>query len=264
MASKSPFPGMDPWLEATWGDVHTALISYARDAITPQLPTGLHARMEQRVFVETLDRPLRARYPDLHIVARERPFTSGQSTPGNGGVATVPLRVRVMNDPVTQNFIQITDSSGAVVTAIDVLSPSNKVAGKGRELYLNKQREFRYGHVNLVEIDLVRAGERVTEITPENLSPEQRTPYYAIVSRTNDSEWVALYPIPLSEPLPTLAVPLREGDADITLPLQTLIDKAYEMGGYGDAIDYAEAPVPPLTARDADWAKKLLVAAGRL
>jgi hypothetical protein len=264
MASKSPFPGMDPWMEATWGDVHTALISYARDAITPQLPVGLHARMEQRVFVEMLDQPLRARYPDLHVVARARPFMPGQRTAGNGGVATAPLRVRVMNDPLTQNFIQITDAAGAVVTAIEFLSPSNKVAGKGREMYLNKQREFRQGGVNLVEIDLVRGGERVTEITPENLSPEHHTPYYAIVSRANDSDWVELYPIPLPEPLPTLAVPLRPGDADITLPLQTLLDKAYEMGGYGDAIDYAKPIVPPLTAGDADWAQKLLVAAGRL
>ena len=53
MASKSPFPGMNPWLEKHWGDVHQAMITYARDAIQPQLPDDLVARTEERVFLET-------------------------------------------------------------------------------------------------------------------------------------------------------------------------------------------------------------------
>lgn len=73
MASKSPFPGMDPWLEQSWGDVHTSLIACAREAIKPNLPPGLHVRMQQRVFVESSDVGPRGRYPDLHIVERAKP-----------------------------------------------------------------------------------------------------------------------------------------------------------------------------------------------
>src|SRR5438105_4713913 len=45
---KSPFPGMDPFLEQYWGDVHHSLIQYARDTMQPQLPADLRARVEER------------------------------------------------------------------------------------------------------------------------------------------------------------------------------------------------------------------------
>ncbi len=41
----SPFPGMDPYLEAYWGDVHASLTVYAADAINLQLPDDLVARV---------------------------------------------------------------------------------------------------------------------------------------------------------------------------------------------------------------------------
>ena len=40
-AMKSPFPGMDPYLEQHWGDVHQAFVTYLRDSLQPQLPGGL-------------------------------------------------------------------------------------------------------------------------------------------------------------------------------------------------------------------------------
>src|SRR5581483_7274540 len=47
----SPFPGMDPYLEAHWRDVHAALIIYARDALQTVLPAPLRARVEERVLL---------------------------------------------------------------------------------------------------------------------------------------------------------------------------------------------------------------------
>ncbi|MFL5339567.1 MAG: DUF4058 family protein [Gemmataceae bacterium] len=49
----SPFPGMDPYLESHWRDVHASLIIYARDALRRVLPSSLRARVEERVVVET-------------------------------------------------------------------------------------------------------------------------------------------------------------------------------------------------------------------
>src|SRR5262245_3320500 len=49
----SPFPGMDPYLEQHWGDVHSSLIIYARDQLRRKLPGDLRARVEERVFVES-------------------------------------------------------------------------------------------------------------------------------------------------------------------------------------------------------------------
>lgn len=50
---KSPFPGMDPYLERHWRDVHASLAVYARDWLQERLPSGLRARIEERVFVES-------------------------------------------------------------------------------------------------------------------------------------------------------------------------------------------------------------------
>ena len=62
-----------------------------------------------------------------------------------------------------QGFIEIIDLKAGrrVVTVIEILRPSNKVPGPGRDLYLKKQRELREGNVSLVEIDLLRQGSRV-------------------------------------------------------------------------------------------------------
>ena len=37
---KNPFPGMNPWLEAYWRDVHASLLVYARDLLNAELPPG--------------------------------------------------------------------------------------------------------------------------------------------------------------------------------------------------------------------------------
>ena len=70
----SPFPGMDPYLEAHWGDIHHRIINYACDAIQEQLPDDLFARMEERIYVRT-PRELMERYPDVRVVERPRSFS---------------------------------------------------------------------------------------------------------------------------------------------------------------------------------------------
>ena len=45
---------------------------------------------------------------------------------------------------------------------------------------------------------------------------------------------------------------------DIRLPLQDLVNMAYENGRYGNEIDYSLPPVPPLEADDAAWIEKHL------
>src|SRR5688500_3569142 len=49
---ENPFPGMDPYMEQQWGDAHHAIITYARDQLSPHLPPALLARIGERVFVE--------------------------------------------------------------------------------------------------------------------------------------------------------------------------------------------------------------------
>jgi hypothetical protein len=48
---KSPFPGMDPYLEQHWQDIHASLVVCARDQLQPFLPDGLLARVEEHVHI---------------------------------------------------------------------------------------------------------------------------------------------------------------------------------------------------------------------
>ncbi len=163
-----------------------------------------------------------------------------------------------------QGFIEIIDikSGRRVVTVIEILSPSNKIPGPGRDLYLKKQNELRAGSVSLVEIDLLRSGNRVM-CAPFELIPEgHRTPYAACVRRGWKPLEIEYYRLPLRERLPAFGIPLRETDPDAPLDLQAVVDQCYELAVYDD-IDYREDPDPPLIGDDARWADALLREQGR-
>ena len=136
----SPFPGMDPYLEAYWGDVHATLIIYAHEQLQRQLPRDLRARVEERVFVESDDRELRTIYPDVRIY--ERPHAHDRLEPAvEGGTAVAePLLVQRKSESVTETFIEIREagSGGRVITVIELVSMSKKQPGDGRTMYLKK------------------------------------------------------------------------------------------------------------------------------
>lgn len=259
---KSPFPGMDPYLEQHWGDVHHRLVTYACDQVQPQLPAQLRARMEERVFVESDEPEYRAFYPDIHVVERGRASQPAAAPEGNVALEE-PLVVHIDEEPLSQGYIEIIDagSGNRVVTVIEFLSPANKVRGEGRDLYLQKQRETRAAGVSLVEVDLTRSGRRVTLLPPERTPASHRTTYQVCVLRGRTPHKVEVYRAPLDRRLPTIRVPLRETDADVPLDLQALVDQCYRNGRYDD-LDYRSPPVPPLEAPDAAWADEMLRSTG--
>lgn len=257
----SPFPGMDPYLERFWGDIHQRLITYASDQLNGILPGGLRARVQERVFVE---RPPRGQernmYPDIRVIERGR--TTAVRLAGAVGVAVAePLCIRLPDEPVTQGYIEIIDvaTGRPVVTVIEVLSPSNKFEGPGRKQYERKQQECQEAGVNLVEIDLLRGGPWALSV-PEELVPEShRAPYRACVYRVRDRQSLGeFYYMPLRQRLPAIRIPLRDTDEDVPLDLQALIEQCYHNGGYDEDIDYQAEPSPPLDKRDARWADALL------
>ena len=259
---ESPFPGMDPYLEPYWPEVQRRLVIYTGDTLQFQLPESLRVRVQQRVFVESDDPEYRAVYPDVHVVEREEPPSA--PPPAEGGVAVdVPLRVHLDNEPLTQGYVEIVDaaSGSRVVTVIEFLSPSNKAPGEGQDLYRQKQREVRAAGANLVEVDLTRTGRRILLLPPERIPPSHRTTYQACVFRAAKPNIVELYAMPLGRRLPTLAIPLREGDADVPLDLQAIVDRCYRNGRYDD-LNYAAEPQPPLSPNDAPWADGLLRSKG--
>ena len=260
----SPFPGMDPYLESHWGDVHHRLITYASDRLQKVLPKDLRARVEERVFVESPEGGSRRRVvPDVRVIERRR--RKGKLVTAATGLALAEPLIVLADEEVTQGFIEIRDASSGyrVVTVIEVLSPANKVPGEGQEKYLQKRRELRDGRVSLVEIDLVRAGKRPLPVPLENLPPPFRTTYQVWVRRGWEPIKVEIYRVPLRERLPVIRIPLRQTDADVPLDLQALIEECYRNGAYEGDIDYRLDPDPPLDPEDARWADALLRKLGR-
>ncbi len=261
---KSPFPGMNPYLEAFWGDVHTSLVTYARDHLRPQLPEGLRARVEEHVTVRLENgdnghpRPPHGYYPDVGVV--ETSAGAPREAAGTAAALAEPLIVPLQLDPRTQRSIRIIDtrSGNRVVTALEFLSPTNKSDPRGRAAYRQKQEELLEGGVNLVEIDLLRGGDYVLAAPAHVVPLAYLAPYRVCVVRASRRHQAEVYRVSLREPLPAIRVPLREADADVRLDLQALVGQSYENGDYGPDIDYRLDPVPPLLGDDASWADVLL------
>jgi hypothetical protein len=255
---------MDPYLEQFWRDIHARCIIYAADQLQARLPGDLRARVEERVFVEPALGAARSVYPDIRVVERGRGAATATTSEPGPAVAE-PLVIYLSDEPVTERYIDIIDvgSGRRVVTVIEMLSPSNKTPGEGQELYRRKQRELIDGHVNLVEIDLLRAGERMLSVGLSHIPMAYRTPYQICVYRAAAPPRYEVYRVPLQERLPVIRIPLRPTDADVPLDLQALLDQCYRNGGYDEDIDYSADPEPPLNAADAHWADVLLRQTGR-
>src|SRR5262249_5610122 len=107
---KSPFPGMDPYLEEHWRDVHHSFLTYARDDLQQHLPGNLRARLEERVFVEPDEGPGRGIYPDVRVVEYPSRGTEAESAPATaeGGTALAEsIVIHGEAEPATEGFIEI-------------------------------------------------------------------------------------------------------------------------------------------------------------
>jgi Protein of unknown function (DUF4058) len=266
----SPFPGMDPYLERHWGDVHQSVVTYIRDWLQARLPAELRARMQERVYIEVPDVRRGEYYPDVRVIEHPRraPTTGAGTAVAEAGTTTTgadeylpaePILIHLDIEPITESFVEIVDvkSGHRVVTAIEVLSPTNKRPTEGQRLYLKKRDDLKLAGVNTVEIDLLRGGERVLGVPQTLVPPAHRTAYQVCIWRAAQPGTVAVYPVPLRERLPVISIPLRPGDREVPLALQAILDQCYRNGGYDD-IDYRNEPDPPLSADDAMWADILL------
>lgn len=255
---QNPFPGMNPYLEMHWRDIHPRLIIYTSDQLQPELPGDLRARVEERVLVESPDEVLRNVYPDVRIVERPSSPRGGATAATVEQTTAEPLLVRIFDVPHEEGFIEIREagSGGRIITVIEILSMSNKYPGSGRKKYRQKQNELKRAGVHLVEIDLLRDGRRVFPFRQRQVPAKLRTPYQISIQRGN-RESAEYYAAPLRQRLPIIPIPLRDTDKPVPLDLQSLIDKAYVSGAYDD-IDYTEPLEPELDVEDAAWVAALL------
>jgi len=235
---------MDPYLELPryWLDFHNSLAAEIRSRLNRQLgpqyaawvttyvtheAVGVARRrtLQPDVYVSTTATPREARPVAVHTLA---PAPVQSAVPFEAAVRLYRVEVR-------------TTADDELVTVIEILSPANKRAGHDDyRKYQRKRLALLRSSVHLVELDLLRGGER-----PPLTLPVPAAPYYAVVSRAESRPTVDVWPMPLAEPLPSLPVPLLEPDPDTWLDLAAAFASVYDDGPYARVIDYRQPPPPP-------------------
>lgn len=250
----SPFPGMDPYLEDpdVWSDFHTTFITTFRRQLHAVLPPQYVARVDRHVWVQEPD--------DERLLLGRPDVYAATPAEAEGGAATAtiadPFTVELAVQPSEgSRYLRIVDAkSRRVVTVVELLSPSNKTSGPDRTAYLTKRNDYLARRLNLVEIDLLRAGQRMPMGAPP---PAQ---YYVLVARAARMPHAGLWAVSLREPLPPIPVPLDPSVPEVTVDLQRCLSDSYDEGRFAQDIDYVEPPVPVLHEPDATWARELLAA----
>jgi hypothetical protein len=158
--------------------------------------------------------------------------------------------------PLKLYTIEIHETGTMVlVTAIEILSPVNKRPGhEAFDGYRRKRQKLLNSEAHLMEIDLLRGGER-----PPLDRPVPPAPYYVVLSRAYRRPVVEVWPIQLSDSLPVLPVPLLEPDPDVALDLGAQVAAVYERGAYSQQIDYRRPPPsPPISGEESAWIDRIL------
>jgi len=258
--AKSPFPGMDPYLEGEmWQEFHDRLANQISVQLIPQLPPRYVALLEKRYVIEDAGIDLvavpghRIIYPDVHVV--ERNVVRETATDTLNGVKVVP-KVRLIShipEDVPVLSVEIRDlADRRLVTVIEIFSPANK-HGKGLNEYLERRGDLLKTRTHLLEIDLLRGGQRIPFL--EGALPPAH--YYVYLSRFTQHPYTDAWPIHLQDRLPSVPVPLLPPDEDVTLDLQSAVDACFEMVGYRRLLDYTREPPPPaLGAEMLAWVQR--------
>jgi hypothetical protein len=272
---RSPFPGMDPCIEACglWEDFHDELIGEIKTALVRSVPDHYVVRFGERSYVALVTSE------DVGQIERHgsQADVAVSLAPGVGGAqgaaattrapvpatdtADLPVTMRALIEmEFREAFVEVYElrPERHLVTTVEVLSPSNKGhRSPGWLRYCRKRQAHLEGSANLVEIDLLRGGRRMPMQDAWSDSP-----YYVLVARKESAPLCTVWPSHFLRPLPEIPVPLSPPDADVPLPLQPMIEAIYERSRYALDIDYHQPCRPRLARAHAQWLQDRLRAAG--
>ena len=269
----SIFPGMDPYLEAPWiwPDFHNSFADEIRRILNEQLPKHYFAQLEARSELG-IRAAKRIIAPDVAVIQSVKKYQHQPEAKSGVAVALeedvenpTGIRIEFIDEPVTITAVAIrsTQTTNEVITLIEILSPANKRPGADRDHYIQRmQAILATSTTSLIEIDLLRTGQRTWErsdIIDDYLDDlGSPTEYLVMTSRSWSRSGANMYPISIREPLPVIAVPLRQNEPDVRLNLQTAFNRTYDGGPYQrGAVDYSKPPTPPLAASLEQWRNSL-------
>jgi hypothetical protein len=252
---------MDPFIEKaeTWRDFHHNLASQIQRRLNPYLRPRYYAAVEVAITYESVEvaAPRRG-LPDVSVWQRRDAESQGSLAVT---LAPAPVEAQVpLDDPVKTFAIEIrTVGNHVLVTSIELLSPVNKQPHhEALEAYRRKRRALLNSEAHLMEVDLLRGGER-----PPLLGAVPTAHYYVTLSRAERRPVAEIWPLTVRDPLPVVPIPLKAPDPDVPLDLGAAVTAVYDDGAYEVRLDYSN-PVPPpvLSVEDARWVEELLKSAG--
>ncbi len=215
----SPFPGMDPYPESRiWHGFAKSFIVYCSEWLNERLPAEYDADIdvrEPRTVVEVVE------------------TWSGE-------------RASLVRERRT-SYVKLSHlPSGKFVTVIELLPPSNNDSWYMGD-YGIKRAELLSLKIGLVEIDLLLGGHRPL------FEPPAIGDYAAYVSRPGKPRDCEVYGWAISDPLPTVPLPLKSEDGQIGLDLAAVFAMTYTRGGYPRRMRYDEPCPAPLSKSQRTW-----------
>jgi len=249
----SPFPGMNPYLEQAevWHDFHETFLITLRAELTQHLGDRYIARVEDHILIQAEENGTPSPLGIADLAVKES--TGGKMREAAGLAIAAPLQVQLtLSETEREIHLEVLDrKSRRVITVVEVLSPSNKYAGRDRDVYLARRDALFRSPVHFVELDFLRGGARMPN------PPVPECDYCVILSRAETRPTAELWPLRLADPLPTVPIPLRAPDADVPIDLQAILQRVYDSSGYAHSI-YDGEPTPQLSSEQGSWALKFI------
>ncbi|MCO6490006.1 MAG: DUF4058 family protein [Phaeodactylibacter sp.] len=253
---KSPFPGMDPYLEDyLWPDVHQRLAAVICELLGPQISPAYVARMNLYTVNDTSpEEDVGIMYPDVEVLKRkaEEPAEEyAADTP-----PTTPVTISIPATRTVEVRIPVVEirnrKKNQLITAIEILSPVNK-RKPGLQPYIEKRERLHASGVHLLEIDLIRRGQRPF------IHPYLPKSHYLITLTRAGTGNTDAWAFNVKDSLPVVPVPLKAPDEDVVLDLGKALGLAYSRGLYHLSVNYREEPPPPDFDEEARaWMRELL------
>ncbi len=202
---RSPFPGMDPYLEdpAFWRDFHQTFVGCWREAIADQLPDHYEARLDETVNLVHMDEAAKTIYPDVSVTRKRR--AAPARSKGSAVLLLEPVTIpHEYLDEERQGLIKILRRPDRrLIAVLELLSPTNK-NGAGFDQYRAKRRAVLEQNVHLVELDLLVGGTR-----PPLAKAPPAGDYYLFISRAEQRPNCQVSCWRVCDPLPMMPIPLH-------------------------------------------------------
>jgi hypothetical protein len=247
-SESAPFIGMNPALETPdlWTEVHHRLISAIAIHLGPSLRPKYRVAIEKQVYFSEGDQAIEVGIPDATVLTTRATATRPGRISAATGLAAeptvspiasasdgmplsegIPVIVPMRNE-VKEGYLEIREvATGRVITTLEVLSPTNKRTGYGRNAYEAKRNRVLASQTHLVEIDLLRQGKPM-----DLISAPAATDYRVLVSRSETRPHAVLYGFNVSQPIPPIPIPLEANDHEPSLDLQAILYEIYEQASF--------------------------------